>query len=71
VAQIHQRRGCTQNRGAVHTFRNSGPGPGKILIVISPAGFEKYLEEISVLSIPQDMPQLRAISDRYGVKFAL
>ena len=32
--------GAHSNRGAVHTFRNSGPGPGKILIVISPAGFE-------------------------------
>src|ERR1700755_1417350 len=61
--------GAHSNRGAVHTFRNCGPGRGKILIVISPAGFEKYLEEISVLTIPQDMPQLLAISDRYGVKF--
>ena len=63
--------GAHSNRGAVHTFRNSGAGTSKILIVISPAGFEKYLEEISVLSIPQDMPQLLAISDRYGVKFFL
>lgn len=63
--------GAHSNRGAVHTFRNCGTGTGKILIVISPAGFENYLEEISVLSIPQDMPQLLAISDRYGVKFVL
>ena len=58
-------------RGAIHTFRNAGAADGKILIVACPGGFEKYLEEISVLSIPQDMPQLLAISDRYGVTFAL
>ena len=59
------------NRGAIHTFRNAGTTDGKILIVACPGGVEKYLEEISVLSIPQDMPQLLAISDRYGVTFAL
>jgi quercetin dioxygenase-like cupin family protein len=64
-------QGAHSNRGNVHTFRNSTAGPGKILIVISPAGFENYLEEISVLTIPNDMPQLLAISDRYGVKFFL
>jgi len=42
-----------------------------MLIFASPAGLEKYLEEISVLSIPQDMPQILAISERYGIKFAL
>jgi hypothetical protein len=30
---------------------------------------EKYLEEISVLSMPQDMAQLLAISERYGIAF--
>ena len=59
------------NRGAIHTFRNSGSTTGKILIVASPAGLENYLEEISVLSVPQDMPQLLAISERYGITFAL
>lgn len=59
------------NRGAIHTFRNAGTTTGKILIVVCPGGFENYLEEISVLSIPQDMAQLLAISERYGVTFAL
>jgi quercetin dioxygenase-like cupin family protein len=59
------------NRDAVHTFRNAGTTTGRMLIFASPAGLEKYLEEISVLSIPQDMPQILAISERYGIKFAL
>jgi hypothetical protein len=31
---------------------------------------EKYLEEISVLTMPRDVEQLMAISARYGIKFA-
>ena len=56
-------------RGSVHTFRNAGSTTGKILIFVTPGGFEKYLEEISPLSIPADMPQLLAISERYGISF--
>ena len=58
-------------RGSVHTFRNAGSTNGKILIFVSPGGFEKYLEEISPLSIPADMQQLLVISERYGITFAL
>jgi hypothetical protein len=30
---------------------------------------EKYLEEISVLSMPEDLSRLLAISERYGIFF--
>jgi quercetin dioxygenase-like cupin family protein len=58
------------NRGAVHTFRNAGTAEGKVLIVACPGGLENYLEEISVLSVPQDVGQILAISERYGVTIA-
>jgi quercetin dioxygenase-like cupin family protein len=56
-------------RGSVHTFRNVGTQTGKMLIFVAPSGIEKYLEEISVLALPADMPQLLAISERYGIAF--
>jgi len=56
-------------RGSVHTFRNVGTNTGKVLIFVVPGGFEKYLEEISPLSIPEDMQQVLAISERYGISF--
>jgi quercetin dioxygenase-like cupin family protein len=56
-------------RGSVHTFRNAGETNGKILVFISPSGMELYLEEISTLSIPEDMDKLLAISARYGISF--
>jgi quercetin dioxygenase-like cupin family protein len=55
----------------VHTFRNAGTTEGKMLVFVTPGGFENYLEEISVLSVPRDVPQLLTISERYGVKFVL
>jgi len=57
-------------RGRVHTFRNAGTTTGKMLVFVTPAGMEKYLEEISVLTMPQDVTQLMAISECYGISFA-
>ncbi len=57
-------------RGEVHTFRNVGTTAGRMLVFVAPAGMEKYLEEISLLSMPEDAAQLFAISERYGIAFA-
>lgn len=56
-------------RGSVHTFRNVGATPGKMLVFVTPSGMEKYLEEISSLSMPADLAKLLAISERYGISF--
>jgi quercetin dioxygenase-like cupin family protein len=56
-------------RGAVHTFRNAGATVGRMLVFVAPAGMEKYLEEISALSMPDDAARLFAISERYGITF--
>jgi quercetin dioxygenase-like cupin family protein len=56
-------------RGGVHAFRNCGETPGKMQIIVSPAGFEKYLEEISPLTLPQDMHRLLQISECHGITF--
>ncbi len=34
-------------RGLVHTYWNQGATPAKLLILISPPGFEQYFEELS------------------------
>ena len=36
-------------RNVLHTFWNPGPGPARILEVISPAGFEHLFEEVAAL----------------------
>jgi quercetin dioxygenase-like cupin family protein len=67
--KIQPGRAIRAPRGEVHTFRNAGTTTGKMLVFAAPAGMEKYLEEISVLSMPQDMAQLLAIPERYGITF--
>ena len=54
-------------RGGIHTFRNVGSIPGRVLIFITPAGFESYLEAISVYSPAADMPKILEISGQYGI----
>jgi mannose-6-phosphate isomerase-like protein (cupin superfamily) len=34
-------------RGSAHTYWNQGSTPARLLMVISPAGFESYFEELS------------------------
>jgi mannose-6-phosphate isomerase-like protein (cupin superfamily) len=56
-------------RGVAHTFRNVGSGPGRILIIINPAGFERCLEELGQLPPgPPDIANVTAICAKYGCK---
>jgi mannose-6-phosphate isomerase-like protein (cupin superfamily) len=56
-------------RRSIHTFRNAGSTPGRILVFIAPAGLEDYLEEISHYSPATDMPKILEISERFGITF--
>ena len=56
-------------RGSVHTFRNVGDKNGRMLVFVTPGGFEKYLEAVSVFSILGDMAEVLAVSERYGITF--
>lgn len=59
-------------RGIPHTFWNAGPGPARLLEIISPAGFESYFREMArVLSPsgPPDPEQIAVIASKYGVTY--
>jgi mannose-6-phosphate isomerase-like protein (cupin superfamily) len=59
-------------RGVPHAFWNPGPEPARILEIISPAGFERYFEELAgVLSAggPPDLDRISEIASRYGLTF--
>jgi mannose-6-phosphate isomerase-like protein (cupin superfamily) len=59
-------------RGEWHTFWNAGDEPARILEMISPAGFERYFEEMVELlqkSVGTPDPnELRAIAARHGLE---
>jgi quercetin dioxygenase-like cupin family protein len=59
-------------RGLPHTFWNGGPEPARILEIISPAGFEKYFEELAELveaGGPPDRARPAVLAERYGLTY--
>jgi len=58
-------------RGQWHTFWNAGDQPARILEILSPAGFERYFEELTELPRdggPPDLAAIAAIAARYGLE---
>jgi quercetin dioxygenase-like cupin family protein len=54
-------------RGLMHTFWNAGPGPARLLEVISPAGFEAYFAELAEAGDPGRRQEL---ATKYGVTYS-
>ena len=57
-------------RGIPHTYRYRGKTPGRLMTVITPAGFERFFEEIGSMSPQQqqDIPRVIEIGKRYGLE---
>ena len=59
-------------RGVPHAFWNAGPRPARIVEIISPAGLERYFEELAeILSAggSPDVARIEALAARYGLTF--
>jgi quercetin dioxygenase-like cupin family protein len=57
-------------RGVPHTYRYVGQTPGRLMCVITPAGFERFFEEIGAMSPQQqqDIPRVMGIGEKYGLE---
>ncbi len=61
-------------RNVWHTFWNATDGPARLLEIISPAGFEHYLSEVSALVAEHRFGRpdlLRELAARYGLEIDL
>jgi quercetin dioxygenase-like cupin family protein len=59
-------------RGVLHTFWNPGPKPARVLEVISPAGFERFFDELATLLSRSPEPsegEVYALCDAYALTF--
>src|SRR5215218_5751791 len=58
-------------RGVPHTYRYVGSTPGRLMCVITPAGFEQFFEEVNALrpEQQQDIPRVMEIAKKYGLEF--
>ncbi|WP_442738404.1 cupin domain-containing protein [Streptomyces pseudogriseolus] len=62
-------------RGILHTFWNAGPEPARILEIISPAGFERFIDALGTAgetaSDPAEFLQRRAeLGEQYALGFS-
>lgn len=57
-------------RGQWHTFWNAGDTPARILEVISPAGFEKFFEQVTDLADRGELDPVRmaTLASEYGAE---
>jgi mannose-6-phosphate isomerase-like protein (cupin superfamily) len=57
--------------GLRHAFKNVGTAPARVLMLVTPAGIEKFFEEISQpMGDPPSAPNLKKIKEiapRYGI----
>jgi quercetin dioxygenase-like cupin family protein len=58
-------------RNVTHTYKNISGEPARLLVTITPAGFEGFFREVSKrqLSPPKDMKEINAVAEKYGLKF--
>jgi quercetin dioxygenase-like cupin family protein len=57
-------------RALAHSYKNIGSTPGRLLLAITPAGFEGFFEEVGAMSPEQqEIPKVIAIGRKYGLEF--
>jgi quercetin dioxygenase-like cupin family protein len=62
-------------RGVRHSYKNEGTTPGRLLVLSSPAGFEKFLAERQALekqlnrSDPAYAERWKALQQKYGMQY--
>ena len=57
-------------RGIAHAFKVVSETAGHVLVMATPGGFEKCVEEMSKLPLdPPDMPAVMQTCARYGIEF--
>jgi hypothetical protein len=55
-------------RNQWHTFWNASDEPCRILEIISPAGFERYFDELVDMPDPKTPDTIAPIASRYGLE---
>ncbi len=58
-------------RKEAHTYKNVSNEPARLLVTITPAGFEGFFRKVSErkLSPPKDMQEINAVAEKYGLRF--
>jgi mannose-6-phosphate isomerase-like protein (cupin superfamily) len=65
--------GCTvfTPRGTAHTFQNVGKAPGRLLVIVQPAGLDLFFDEVAQVASGMAQPDLKGIVplfQKYGLE---
>jgi mannose-6-phosphate isomerase-like protein (cupin superfamily) len=65
--------GCTlfAPRGTAHTFQNVGKTPGRLLVIVQPAGLDVFFDEVAQIASGMAQPDLKVIVplfQKYGLE---
>lgn len=55
-------------RGAVHRFQNIGESVGRLMVVMTPGGFEGFFPAVEA-DAPQTPQEIDALAARFGLRF--
>lgn len=69
VIHVSQGEAVFVQKGVDHTFHLTGDSGGKILVIVTPGGFEGFFEATKHLKLPDDMDELNRISAEFGQIF--
>lgn len=58
-------------RGIPHAYRCVGAGAGRLMVTLTPSGFEAFFEEIGAMTPEerQNIPRVVEIASKYGLEF--
>lgn len=58
-------------RGIEHTFRVTGAGPSRHIVILTPGGFEGFFAEMAAgqFAIPEDMGSITEAAGRHHLRF--
>jgi quercetin dioxygenase-like cupin family protein len=57
-------------RGLPHSFRNVGQTTGHLIVILTPACFEQFFEEVGALTPQQqEIPRVMEIGKKYRLEF--
>lgn len=58
-------------RNTLHTWRNPGTEPAKILVMATGSSFDVFLERLVPLELPRDLQRMIEISAEHGITYVL
>jgi quercetin dioxygenase-like cupin family protein len=58
-------------RGTAHTYQNFGPAPARHLVMVTPGGFQRFFEELTLLNrgpAAPDLVRVEKLMNEHGVE---